>query len=93
MAEPVQVYLRSDEKERLERLAAELETTKSDILRRGLEALEREVSDPERHPALEIIGIATGGGGSGEGDLDPAHDHDRVLAETEVASWKRGSRP
>ena len=40
VGEPVQVYLTVPDRERLERLAAELDATKSDVLRRGLEALE-----------------------------------------------------
>jgi hypothetical protein len=40
VAEPVQVYLDPPDRERLERLAADLDTTKSDVLRRGLAALE-----------------------------------------------------
>ena len=40
VTEPVQVYLDPVDRERLERLAARLEVTKSDVLRRGLEALE-----------------------------------------------------
>ena len=40
VAEPVQVYLDPPDREWLERLAARLEATKSDVLRRGLEALE-----------------------------------------------------
>jgi hypothetical protein len=40
VAEPVQVYLSPPDRERLERLAAALNATKSDVLRRGLEALE-----------------------------------------------------
>ena len=40
VAEPVQVYLDRPDRERLDRLAAQLEATKSDVLRRGLEALE-----------------------------------------------------
>ncbi len=39
--EPVQVYLDAPEQERLERLTEEMDTTKSDILRRGLKALRR----------------------------------------------------
>lgn len=37
---PVQVYLRPADRERLDRLAERLAATKSDVLRRGLEALE-----------------------------------------------------
>jgi hypothetical protein len=40
VAEPVQVYLDPPDRERLERLAAQLEVTKSDVLRQGLAALE-----------------------------------------------------
>lgn len=40
VAEPVQVYLEAPDQERLSRLTAELDTTKSDVLRRGLAALE-----------------------------------------------------
>lgn len=39
-AEPVQVYLDPPDRERLERLARRLDTTKSEVLRRGLAALE-----------------------------------------------------
>ena len=80
--EPVQVYLDGPEQERLERLTEEMRSTKSDVLRRGLEALEREVFDPEHHPALRIIGIA-GVAQCGEGDLDVAREHDRHLADLE----------
>ena len=40
VAEPVQVYLDRPDRERLERLASALDATKSDVLRRGLTALE-----------------------------------------------------
>ncbi len=91
VAEPVQVYLRADEQERLARLTEQLDATKSEVLRRGLEALERQMTDPADHPALGIIGIANVGP---EPSVDPARDHDRVIADAEVASWRglaRGS--
>ena len=44
VAEPVQVYLQPPDRERLERLTERLGTTKSDILRRGLEALEAQTT-------------------------------------------------
>jgi len=53
-------------------------------LRRGLEALERQISDPEHHPALRIIGIASV---ADDPEVDVARDHDDVLSECEVASW------
>src|SRR5665213_790040 len=37
VAEPVQVYLQPSDRERLDRLTDRLGTTKSDVLRRGLE--------------------------------------------------------
>jgi hypothetical protein len=40
IAEPVQVYLDPPDRDRLDRLTALLEATKSDVLRRGLEALD-----------------------------------------------------
>ncbi len=86
-AAPVQVYLAQDARQRLDRLAAQLETTKSDVLRRGLLALERGLLDPGAHPALRLIGIA-GDEAAGGGD-DAARDHDRVLAEAEEGSWTR----
>ena len=80
--EPVQVYLDGPEQERLERLTEEMDTTKSEILRRGLGALERELFDPEHHPALQIIGIAGVEAGR-ECDFDVAREHDRYLADLE----------
>lgn len=84
VAEPVQVYLRPSEKDRLERLTAELDTTKSDVLRRGLAALELQISDPEHHPALRIIGMVSTTDDPG---IDVAREHDEYLAATEIASW------
>ena len=64
-AAPVQVYLDPDDQDRLERLAAQLEVSKSDVLRRGLDALERAVTDPAMHPALRLIGLTDQGKKSG----------------------------
>ena len=77
---PVQVYLDPSEQQRLERLTNEMQTTKSDVLRRGLVALERELFDPEHHPALQIIGIAGTEQGP-EPDYDVAREHDRYLSD------------
>jgi Arc/MetJ-type ribon-helix-helix transcriptional regulator len=82
--EPVQVYLDGPDQERLERLTSRLDSTKSDVLRRGLQALEQQLSDPRRHPALRIAGIL---GLSHVGADDAAREHDRVLAEAEEDSW------
>jgi Arc/MetJ-type ribon-helix-helix transcriptional regulator len=97
-AAPLQVYLVADERQRLERLASQLDATKSDVIRRGLLALERELLSPSAHPALRLIGIADAEVDEG-GSTDAARDHDQVLAESEEASWSRptisrgGKRP
>jgi len=82
----VQVYLDPGDRARLERLRLQLEASKSDVLRRALGALERELSDPETHPALRIIGLIGDGAGPAEPG-DPARDHDALLADAEEASW------
>jgi guanylate kinase len=82
--EPVQVYLERPEHERLERLARQLGTAKSDNLRRGLHALERELTDPASHPALRLVGIADE---SEAPAVDAARKHDAVLADGEERSW------
>ncbi len=86
VAEPVQVYLDASERARLDRLTAWMDASKSEVIRRGLEALEQQYSDPAAHPALRIIGLASAEPGA-ESDLDVALDHDRFLAESEIESW------
>lgn len=87
VSEPVQVYLDASQRRRLAQLADELRLSKSDVLRRGLEALEQQISDPAEHPALRIIGIA-GGKTGGDARYDVASEHDRYLADSEQKSWK-----
>ncbi len=84
--EPVQVYLDPGDRARLERLRLQLAASKSDVLRRALEALERELSDPDTHPALRIIGLIGEESGTAETG-DPARGHDALLADAEEASW------
>lgn len=90
----MQVYLDLADQERLERLQEQLDSSKSDVLRKGLEALERALTDPDHHPALKIIGIAGGVDSPEEGaekpggpGYDVAREHDRFLADAEVESW------
>ncbi len=90
-ASPLQVYLIADERERLQRLTDQLDATKSDVIRRGLLALERELLSPSAHPALRLIGIADGEA-AGVSSKDPAREHDEVLAEGEEGSWS-GAAP
>lgn len=88
VAEPVQVYLQPDEQDRLARLTDRLDTSKSDVLRRGLEALERELADPTAHPVLRLIGIGESARSADHDEaVDPAREHDRVLADAEEGSW------
>lgn len=88
---PVQVYLAKEEQRRLEHLAELLGETKSEILRRGLLALERELTDPEEHPALRLIGLDRGA--PDPPGLDVARNHDKILADDEEASWSRTTKP
>lgn len=92
VAEPVQVYLDPADRDRLERLASQLDTSKSGVLRRGLEALERQLSNPDAHPALQIVGLAELERDPGV-DYDVAREHDRLLTEAEQASWDGASGP
>ncbi len=88
VGEPVQVYLDPEARARLGRLARQLGVTKSGVLRQGLEALERAVLDPDKHPALQIVGLADRARGRGPG-YNVARAHDRYLADSEEASWRR----
>jgi hypothetical protein len=90
VAEPVQVYLSGEALARLERLAGHLETTKSDVLRRGLEALEERTFDPAAHPLLGLIGLAEASTGAKHSAV--ARDHDRILADSEADSWSLPGR-
>lgn len=78
-AAPVQVYLDRQSRDRLDQLAERLEMTKSDVLRRGLLALEREVSDPLSHPVLKLAAWTSGVATALEYDV--AREHDRFLAD------------
>ena len=75
---PVQVYLDRQSQQRLEQLAGSLGASKSEVLRRGLLALEREVSDPSSHPILRMVGAVSDR--LDELSYDVAREHDRFLA-------------
>ena len=91
-AAPLQVYLVRDERERLERLADQLDATKSDVIRRALLALEREMQSPASHPALRLIGIADGEK-PGLAPVDAAREHDHAIVEGEETSWTAPAHP
>ena len=85
VGEPAQVYLTDADQARLERLTLQFGTSKSDVLRRGLEALELQHTEPAAHPTLRLIGLVSH---SDETDaVDAAREHDRVLAQREEESW------
>lgn len=84
----IQVYLRPGERDQLDRLTDLLATSKSDVLRRGMDALERQLTDPARHPALSVIGLIPSNRGSSAGQgYDIARDHDDCRAADEIAYW------
>lgn len=90
VAEPVQVYLEPTDRARLDRMAEDMNATKSDVLRRALEALEQQLTDPDSHPAMRLIGMA--GPHTRHpppGTHDVAVEHDSYLAEQEIASWQK----
>lgn len=93
VAEPVQVYLERRDREMLDRLAGRLGATKSDVLRQGLTALDRQLQDPAHDPVLRIIGVADGFRERRGPRFDVAREHDRFLAESEEASWRPGRKP
>lgn len=90
VSEPVQVYLAPPEQARLKRLTAELSLSKSDVLRKGLEALEAQLTVPESHPALQVIGLVDDAEPLSDA-IDVAREHDRYLARGEEASWNAGA--
>jgi hypothetical protein len=47
----------------------------------------RQVADPAAHPALLLIGLADRETAP-SATFDVARDHDRALAESEIASWR-----
>ena len=85
VGEPAQVYLTSSDQARLDRLTVKLHASKSDVLRRGLEAPELQNLDPAAHPALKLIGLVDDG--DGVESFDVARVHDQVLADAEEQSW------
>ena len=79
MSVPVQVYLTSEDRRTLERLAEHLDISMSDVLRKALSAYEQSMLSPHRHPSLRIIGIA--GKARAKPGEDAAVEHDRILTD------------
>ena len=72
-----------------------LELSTSDVLRRGLIALERELLDPASHPALRLVGSATEERGATV-EYDVAKENDGVLTSGNERSpgsrWRSARR-
>ncbi len=81
-AAPVQVFLDRHDRARLDRLTGQLDASKSEVLRRSLAALERQLSEPDAHPALRLLGLVTDDDGVTDG-ADVALQHDRYLADAQ----------
>ena len=90
----MQVYLDAPERMRLDRLTQRLGATKSDVVRSALEALERSLPTGPELPYEQIIAIGAEVPASTDPGYDVVREHDRFLAEREVAGWtQRVKRP
>lgn len=92
VGEPVQVFLAQPDHERLLELAEQLGVSKSDVLRRGLSALEREVTSPGSHPLALLTGLVEGDDGMTEDGRDAGREHDAVLAAQNIQPRARAPR-
>ena len=82
--EPVQVYLEPDDRDLLNRLAAENGLSKAEVLRRGMRSFAREQSGAS--PMLAFIAESQ----TGTWPDSVSARHDEILAETyRVAARKR----
>lgn len=91
VGEPVQVFLAAPDRERLLALAEQLGASKSDVVRQGLAALEREVLNPDANPLLQLIGAIKDDDGITEDGRDLARDHDAFLAGALETRMTRGA--
>ena len=81
--EPVQVYLAPDDRDLLNRLAAENGLSKAEVLRRGMRSFAREQSGAS--PMLAFIAE----GQAGTWPESVAVRHDEILAETYRATTRK----
>ena len=82
--EPVQIYLAPDERDLLNRLAAESGLSKAEVLRRGMRSFAREQSGAS--PMLAFIAESQAGTWP---DSGVAAKHDEVLAEAHRAATRK----
>ena len=81
--EPVQVYLAPDERDLLNRLAAESGLSKAEVLRRGMRSFAREQSGAS--PMLAFIAESQ----AGTWPESAAVRHDEILAESYRAATRK----
>ena len=81
--EPIQVYLRPEERRLLDRLAQEAGVSRAEVLRRGLTALAR-VQQADESPMLEFARSLEAGAGL---PADVAERHDEVLGRLLREEW------
>lgn len=86
--EPIQVYLTTAERARLDRLARELGTSRAEVLRRGLDALTGTGTAQDYDPLDDLIGAFDAPGAP----TDLAEQHDKYLVEDLEAEWHRPKR-
>jgi len=77
--EPIQIYMDSDERRLLDRMAAQIEVSRAEVLRRGLRSFAREQS-PETSPMLAFMHDMTGA----DWPADIGRDHDAYLEEAQL---------
>jgi hypothetical protein len=73
--EPIQVYLRSDQKVALRELARSRGISMAELMRRGVDLILNEV-EPDRDPLWNIVGTV-----DDDGPTDMALHHDCYLAD------------
>ena len=81
----VQVHLNEDEDSWLEERARQLGTTKSALIREGIELLKVQDASETEH-LLKLIGMADY---DPDGPTDGSERHDWYLAEAEFERWHR----
>ena len=82
-----QIYLPEALNQSLDELARQQGTTKADLMRRAAQRLVDEETPIESDPIWGIVGL--GARADRESSGNAAEEHDRYLADTEVARWKR----
>ena len=83
--EPVQVYLAPDDRDLLNRLAAETGLTKAELLRRGLRSFAREQGGGGASPMLRFVTESA----AGEWPAAVAEKHDDILADSYRSATKK----